>query len=160
DFGVLRHGLRSLGRDEHLRRAGPGDLHGLHFFPFASSRCAAHARSTLPPERTPPPCLPLASIFFSSSAQAASAPVGSRTPFMRSNRKIIALRSSSSVAVIMSATYFMTSGKVSLPSEGVGCPSAIVSGLCTVCSVLVWNERVASSPVAGSTQTTRHLELR
>ena len=65
----------------------------LRFFQrILSSRAAAQARSTLPPESTTPTRLPFASSFFSSSAQAASTPVGSTTIFMRSQRKNIALQ--------------------------------------------------------------------
>ena len=52
--------------------------------------------------------------------------------------------------VCMSSTYASTSGNVSAPSDGVRVPSAIVAGLRTVCSVLVRNDRVASSPSSGS----------
>ena len=40
---------------------------------------------------------------------------------------------------------------MSAPSDGVRAPSATVCGLFTVCSVLVRNDRVASSPASGST---------
>ena len=49
----------------------------------------------------------------------------------------------------MSATCSSISGNVSAPSDGVRVPSAMVRGLSTVCSVLVRNERVASSPALG-----------
>ncbi len=55
----------------------------------------------------------------------------------------------------MSSTLARTSGKVSVPSDGVRAPSAIVGGLLTVWSVPVRNERVASSASSGSTPTTR-----
>ena len=45
----------------------------------------------------------------------------------------------------------MTSGNVTLPMECVRAPSAMVSGLWQLCSVRDLNERVASSPSAGST---------
>ena len=48
-----------------------------------------------------------------------------------------------------------TSGKVSVPSDGVRAPSATVSGCRRVCSCFVRNDRVASSPAAGSTPMTR-----
>ena len=48
----------------------------------------------------------------------------------------------------------MTISNVSFPSEGVRAPSAIVSGFVTVWRVLVLNDRVASSPAAGSTPMT------
>ena len=54
----------------------------------------------------------------------------------------------------MSLAYCSTSGKVSVPSDGVRAPSATVFGLWTVCSCLVRNDRVASSPAAGSTPIT------
>src|SRR2546430_13464438 len=44
---------------------------------------------------------------------------------------------------------------LSAPSDGVRAPSAIVLGLCTVCSCFVRNDRVASSPAAGSTPIDR-----
>jgi hypothetical protein len=74
---------------------------------------------------------------------------------MRSHTKRIARTRSSSETVAMSSTYCRTSGNVSVPSEGVRAPSAIVGGLLTVCSTPVRNERVASSASSGSTPTTR-----
>ena len=56
----------------------------------------------------------------------------------------------------MSSTFWRTSGKVSVPRDGVRAPSAIVGGLVTVWSVPVLNDRVASSASSGSTPTTRH----
>jgi diguanylate cyclase (GGDEF)-like protein len=55
-------------------------------YAFYANCRAAQARSTFPPESTTPTFLPLTSSFPSSSAQAASAPVGSTTIFMRSHR--------------------------------------------------------------------------
>ncbi len=55
----------------------------------------------------------------------------------------------------MSSTFARTSGNVSVPSDGVRAPSAIVGGLETVCRMPVRNERVASSAASGSTPTTR-----
>ena len=74
--------------------------------------------------------------------------------FIRSHRKNIARSSSSSVTVSMSSTYSSTSGNVSLPSEVVRAPSAIVSGTGITFRVFVLKDWVASSPAAGSTPST------
>src|SRR6185436_5964890 len=55
---------------------------------------AAQRRSTFPPETITPTRKARASSFFSSKAQAASAPVGSTSIFIRSQRKNIARKSS------------------------------------------------------------------
>src|SRR5207248_2328015 len=63
---------------------------------------AAQRRSTFPPERITPTRRRSSETFRSKRAQAASAPVGSTTIFIRSQRKNIARKSSSSLTVSMS----------------------------------------------------------
>ena len=91
-----------------------------------------------------------------SAAASPSTPVGSTTSFMRSQHEA---HRAHEVGVgdrrPCRPRDSRTSGNVSVPSDGVRAPSAIVRGLLTVCSVPVRNERVASSPSSGSTPTTR-----
>ena len=84
-----------------------------------------------------------------------SAPVGSTTSFSRSHRENIVCRRADLVDGGHVVDVTRTSGNVSDPSDGVRAPSATVCGLSTVCSCLVRNDRVASSPAAGSTPMTR-----
>src|SRR5262249_55642523 len=65
---------------------------------------AAALRSTLPPEMMIPTRLPRTSIAPERIPAAASAPVGSTTSFMRSQRKRIASTSFASSTVMMSCT--------------------------------------------------------
>ena len=89
------------------------------------------------------------------SAATPTAPLGSVTSFIRSNRNAIASRISASVTVTTSSTSRRFTSKVSSPGASDWSPSAIVRGTSIRTRSPAASERRVSSPASGSTPTTR-----